>query len=293
MEAFNLDISTYSLDDLYNLFHISPEQELTEDMMKQMKKLVLQTHPDKSRLDSKFFLFFSKAYKRLYEIYVRVYYNQTNINCANRDCDDTNINFSKSTASTLSRFFERNPELRKNPHKFNEWFNREFLQCSEPLYKQGDDGYGEWFSMTAETNNDLALTDTYNRVSQYDQEPKFSLTASSLSVSIDTDLKEAYTTTILPTDQTIFDSEIAKHQKAGTTVQARQFYRDAVSKKTRPLDKSASMHLLNIRNQEDRQEYVKSTYNDIQRAHQIASKQEQFIGRMRLLTDYPQQSYHK
>jgi len=68
MEALDLNIHSYSREDIFKLFGIhSPT--LTEDMMREAKKIVLKTHPDKSRLDQKYFLFFSSAYKKLYGIY--------------------------------------------------------------------------------------------------------------------------------------------------------------------------------------------------------------------------------
>ena len=53
---------------IYNLFNIV-DGCLSEDSLKSAKQIVLKIHPDKSQLDSKYFLFFSKAYKRLYSIY--------------------------------------------------------------------------------------------------------------------------------------------------------------------------------------------------------------------------------
>ena len=66
--GIDLNIDNYSLNDLYNLFKINT-QSLTDDIMKDAKKIVLMTHPDKSRLEPKYFLFYSAAYKRLYSIY--------------------------------------------------------------------------------------------------------------------------------------------------------------------------------------------------------------------------------
>ena len=60
----DLDVDNYSLDDLYNLFNISnnnSNQVLDEHSLKGAKQIVLKMHPDKSQLDSKYFLFFSKA----------------------------------------------------------------------------------------------------------------------------------------------------------------------------------------------------------------------------------------
>ena len=59
MEHIDLDIDNYSLDDILNLFKLS--HSFTKDDLKQAKKQVLKTHPDKSNLDKKYFLFFTKA----------------------------------------------------------------------------------------------------------------------------------------------------------------------------------------------------------------------------------------
>ena len=67
MENLDLNIRNYDLEDITNLFRI-PINFNKEDL-KNAKKVVLKTHPDKSRLDKKYFLFFSKAYKVLYSIY--------------------------------------------------------------------------------------------------------------------------------------------------------------------------------------------------------------------------------
>ena len=68
MDDLDLDINNYELHDILNLFQIP--SNFTEDHLKQCKKAVLKTHPDKSGLDKEVFLFFSKAYKILYEIHI-------------------------------------------------------------------------------------------------------------------------------------------------------------------------------------------------------------------------------
>lgn len=65
----DLDINNYSMDDIYNLFNIRNKASLTMDVMKEAKKTVLKMHPDKSKMEAKYFLFFSSAYKMLYSIY--------------------------------------------------------------------------------------------------------------------------------------------------------------------------------------------------------------------------------
>jgi len=65
----NLDISTYSFDEVLELF--SMDYNMNAEDMKRAKKKVLMSHPDKSRLDPQYFLFYKKAYE-----FVVNYYNE-------------------------------------------------------------------------------------------------------------------------------------------------------------------------------------------------------------------------
>ena len=56
MESLDLDIDNYDLLDILKLFKI--QYHFTEQDLKNVKKSVLKTHPDKSKLDKKYFLFF-------------------------------------------------------------------------------------------------------------------------------------------------------------------------------------------------------------------------------------------
>ena len=55
MEQIDLNISNYSLNDIFNLFKI--DVDFDEEEMRAAKKIVLMTHPDKSGLDPKYFYF--------------------------------------------------------------------------------------------------------------------------------------------------------------------------------------------------------------------------------------------
>ena len=58
--AHNLDIHMYSLDEILGMFDMT--YNITIDDLKRAKKVVLMTHPDKSGLDSNYFLFYKKAF---------------------------------------------------------------------------------------------------------------------------------------------------------------------------------------------------------------------------------------
>lgn len=62
------ELTLYSLDELYGLFQLSSTPELwTEEQMKVCKKQVLMMHPDKSRLDPSYFLFYKQAFGLILE----------------------------------------------------------------------------------------------------------------------------------------------------------------------------------------------------------------------------------
>jgi hypothetical protein len=63
----NLDINTYSLEEMFSLFDLT--YDLTEKSMRAAKMKVLMIHPDKSRLPSEYFLFYKQAYEVILDIY--------------------------------------------------------------------------------------------------------------------------------------------------------------------------------------------------------------------------------
>lgn len=120
----DLDLDNYELNDIYNLFHI---RELNEDTLREAKRIVLKTHPDKSRLDSKIFLFYSKAYKRLYEIY-----EFQNKSLQKKRVDNKDYKYLDNTHILETKFGN-------DTKQFNQWFNDQFVK-----YKTEDGGYGDW-----------------------------------------------------------------------------------------------------------------------------------------------------
>ena len=63
----DLNIENYDLTDLLQLFKL--DFDFVQEDLKKVKKTVMQTHPDKSGLDKKYFLFFSAAYKIIFSIH--------------------------------------------------------------------------------------------------------------------------------------------------------------------------------------------------------------------------------
>jgi hypothetical protein len=133
--CIDLNIDNYSREDLYKLFNIS-NIILTDETMRESKKIVLKTHPDKSKLEPKYFLFYSQAYKRLYSIYEfqnKSTKNRNNTNYVNDEENEKNL--------ILDTMFDKNNDLKK-PENFNKWFNKEFDKFK--LNDANESGYGEW-----------------------------------------------------------------------------------------------------------------------------------------------------
>ena len=140
LENLDLNIENYNLNDLLNLFKL--KNNFTEEDLKNAKKIVLQTHPDKSKLDKKYFLFFSSAYKIVFQIY--------NFKCR---VDDKNTEYYIEEDENNKLLIEK--ILKKD--NFNEWFNKEFEKLN---IKENNNGYEEW--LKSEENMDYRTTTKNN-----------------------------------------------------------------------------------------------------------------------------------
>jgi hypothetical protein len=140
MNVIDLNIDNYSLDDIFNLFNIK-QKILDQETMKKAKQILLRTHPDKSNLEPKFFIFYSSAYNKLntiYEFQNKTIKNNNNINTEYKN----DIFIDKTNNNILNNLFDNNKSLKKTDN-FNNWFNEKFEK-----HKLNDDnlsnGYGDW-----------------------------------------------------------------------------------------------------------------------------------------------------
>jgi len=143
-ELIDLNIENYSREELYKLFGFKTSIILTEDSIKLAKKIVLKTHPDKSRLDNKYFVFFGKAYQKLKDIYE--FQNKTTKKTA-----DKNEYFDSQNGQVLDKMFDMKKDL-KDSNNFNKWFNEQFEKhrLEDPV----EHGYGGWLK----SDEDIVFT---------------------------------------------------------------------------------------------------------------------------------------
>ena len=143
-ETIDLNIENYSREELYKLFGFKTTAILTEENLKEAKKIVLKTHPDKSRLDNKYFIFFGKAFQKIKEIYE--FQNKTN-----KKTNDTSEYYESQNNQVLDKMFDMKKNL-KDPKNFNEWFNDQFEKhkIEDPI----ENGYGSWLK----SDEDIVFT---------------------------------------------------------------------------------------------------------------------------------------
>ena len=128
----DLDIRNYELRDILNLFKLP--SVFTELHMREAKLMVMRTHPDKSGLDKAYFLFFSKAYKILHEVY-QVRAGLSRQKDAKYDDVKEDIDARRNANSDKLK--------RMNAGEFNRWFNQTFEQ-NRLHDEEQDSGYGDW-----------------------------------------------------------------------------------------------------------------------------------------------------
>ena len=133
-DDLDLDLDHYQLNDILALFNL--KYNFTETDLKNAKKIALMTHPDKSNLDKKYFLFFTSAYKVIYSIHqFRTRSNQQN--------QTTKYEIEQEDSGNENELIKG---LVKNKN-FNKIFN-ELFEKHRLKDESTDTGYGEWLKST-------------------------------------------------------------------------------------------------------------------------------------------------
>jgi len=301
-ENLDLNIDNYSLDDILQLFRLS--SDFDEADMKNAKKLVLKMHPDKSRLDAKYFLFFSKAYKVLYSIYEFKQKSQTqkieDVEYENIEFNDSEIP-DDSKKKGLQTFFERNKKL-KSPQQFNKWFNQQF-ENNKLLSESDANGYGDWLKSEEgldefDPNQQLSLSEmtrhiekkksemrtlvTYDETAIHDFYQNTTIHASALSgeapkyYSSDLfsalpyqDLKQAHTETVIPVTYDDY-----KNKQKFNTINEIQQYRQ--TQDTTPLSEIQAREYLTNKSKMEEKEGTKLAYDLAKQVEQSKQKNKAF-----------------
>ena len=290
LDSLDLDLDHYSLEDLYHLFNIS-NGILNEHVLKESKQIVLKMHPDKSRLDPKYFLFFSKAYKRLYSIYE--FQNKS----TSKTYKDEDF-FDESNRNILNNMFETNKQF-KGPKNFNSWFNQSFEK--HRLENPTEQGYGDWLKSDEGMMNINENVTKGNMNDIFEQKKKqiqavtvytgvTDMFASTLGGSLlnggdnfttdnYTDLRQAYTETLIP----VTNEDYEKMQKFNNISEYKR-HRDKVD--VTPLSKADAERKLFSQQNQMEQESAALAFKYAKEAEKAKQKQQSFWGDIKQLTGW-------
>lgn len=292
IDTIDLNINNYSKNELYKLFGIDNNTSLTIDIMKICKKTVLKTHPDKSGMDGKYFIFFSKAYKRLHSIYQFQNKGEGEIQFQNNNFSD---NQNKANFEVLNNMFDKNKSLRKT-NNFNEWFNDLF---EKNKLDENNSGYGDWLKSNEDVEEiseispknldseiekkkkHLQSITEYKGISQQyfssfggstllDQNSNFTsgdlFSKDSMGF---TDLKQAYVESVIPVTQEDYN-KIPKF----ATIDEYNRYRSSVNMSIPT--KEESMKQLYQQNKIDEDENTALAYHLAKQSEEVSAKNKQF-----------------
>lgn len=303
-DKLDLNIDNYSREDLFKLFGLN-NMTLSEDIMKQCKKTVLKTHPDKSRLDKIYFIFFSNAYAKLLGIYQfqNKINTKQNIDTAEYLEDEY---FESENINILDKFFEKQKQ-NKDPKNFNEWFNSQFDK--HKLEDSHETGYGDWLKSNEDvvimpnvSKSDMAAEMekrkkqvqsliTYNGVSEtssstfggstlmsYDN----NFTAGSLFSDEGmtyTDLRQAYAESVIPVTEDDYN-KVKKFRNIG------EYKRHRESVDTTPLEKEEAMRQLYLQNKQKDEESAALAFYYAQQSEKAKESQQSFWSGLKQLTNH-------
>jgi Asp-tRNA(Asn)/Glu-tRNA(Gln) amidotransferase C subunit len=296
IEDLDLDIDNYNLDDILNLFKIN--SDFDENDLKQAKKIVLQIHPDKSRLPAKYFIFYSKAYKVLYNIHE--FRNKS----SNKKEENYSILSNEDKNKALQNFFDKNKSL-KNPQGFNAWFNEQFEKNKIALESE-ETGYGDWLRSEEDLEPEKKISQAEMAI-EFDKKKKQvrslvvhkdisdvyanNLGGSNLSnnapeeFSSDLfsnlsyqDLKQAHTESVIPVTEEDY-YKVKKFNNVNEYVNYRS------TQDTKPLSEMQAMEYLKNKSRIDDQEASKRAYELAKQVEQSKQNSKSFWGNILKIAD--------
>ena len=201
----DLNIENYELNDILALFKIGAD--FGEDDLRAAKKIVLKTHPDKSRLDPEYFLFYSKAYRVLFSIWE---FKNKSKGKSNTSKDIKSYKegqetfFDKQNKKTLDSFLSK--EGLKDTKSFNKWFNTQF---EKNKMEREDDagGYGTWLKSNEDIDEEKNIH--YSQIGEEMEKKKKQLQAVIVHEGIN-DLQSNYqgATNLLDSAPSTYSSDI-------------------------------------------------------------------------------------
>jgi hypothetical protein len=303
--SVDLDINNYDLEDIVKLFKIPINFD--EQDLKRAKQVVLKTHPDKSGLESKYFLFYSKAYKMLYSLWEFRKKGDVNKEVRNTEYEDVDKFSEEDKKKILDNLFKSdNTKIKfKTNSDFNNWFNEQFEK--NKIYNENEEsGYGDWLktnegldeinpNVSAATmktefdkkkssiralivQKDVSELNSWNSISasELTREGPGEFSSDLFSRLPFQDLQKAHTETVIPVTDEDY-SNIPKFKNVNEYLN----HRNKVD--TTPLSEQQSQQYLNQQNDKESEKAVRRAYELAKQSEIAKQKSQSFWGNLQFL----------
>ena len=286
----NLDINSYNLEELLGLFDL--QYELNMEDMKRAKKKVLMLHPDKSRMDAKYFLFYKKAYEMIYQFFTHQQKQNQNVTKEatvyrpnediHHETTSKKINEqiekmeNKNFQNKFNQLFEENMYQKPDETK-NAWFRDE--KSSYDLPQNGSNNIDRTFQQIKEKNNGLVRyrgvqnnMQTNNGTSFYDEDDDESYVSSDPFGKLKyDDLRKVHK------DETVFSVSENDIHKIKTYRSVDEFNRARGQQDTNPIEQEKAQQMLKLKEQQKRELQMQREYQAKLQSQQYAEKNKSIL----------------
>lgn len=258
----DLNEDNYDYEGLIHLFSLTPT--FTKNDLKKAKLKVLKLHPDKSGLPSKIYIFMSKMYYKLEEVY----------NFSHYETDKHKLTIQYDSQEHFKNYLQENGiDPVTNYKKFSEEFNKMF----ESVYiSENNDGHGEWLK----SNDDLYDKDNLEESRKVALAKKGAIVESVELKEYDfkqnanhTDIKESYENPFVAMDI----DKVFKEKPKFKNVQEYQNFIAKDEHNNRPLSDEVSLRYISNKEKLLNHKSKSFAYERMKTEEQMEKKYDQYI----------------
>ncbi len=298
MDKVDLNVENYNLNEILELFKL--DYDFNSSDLKKAKRVVLMTHPDKSKLPKEYFLFYTKAYKMLYYIF--------DFRNKEEKRNDGDVKYQNLSSEEDCNEHKQLINGMNKKEEFHSWFNRLFEKHYDKEEINGE-GYGKWFKSddnmyNKDNENFTQMTNNIDNIKQQqkshalvrkmdiEQSVGHNMNSSQLySNSIENyssgfgntgiqynDLKQAFQETLIPVSEQDY-----KNLKKYNNMQDIQI--DRKQSNAKPLSEQESFDILRMREHTDNEISNRAAYDLLEQTRKNNKQNVMFWGSMKLLGD--------
>lgn len=266
----NLDIQTYNLDELLNLFDL--DYDFDVEQLKRAKKKVLFLHPDKSKLPSDYFLFYKKAFDIVYAFFVEKTKQERNVPKEKTVYDPNNDDGVRNEISGVMKSM-KNKEFQ---NKFNELFEQnmvptqdttknEWFKNTDPIYNQEvkgsvNDAIHQVKNQGLVKYNGVQNVSTYSGNQLYEQDNDVYASSDIFSKLKFDDLRRVHK------DETVFAVSEHDIHNMKTYASVEQLNRDRGQQNLTPMEENEARKTINNHQRQQDEYMMKKQYEATQKS---------------------------